>query len=59
MTESVMVGRELDWMTKSVMVGRELEMRELHWCRPRPECPRRGSHCVFLCGTYQETYPKT
>jgi hypothetical protein len=53
---------DLDWMTKSVMVGWELEMQELHLCRPRLECPRRGSHCVFLGksgGTYQKTYPKT
>jgi hypothetical protein len=31
-------------------------MQELHLCRPRPACPRRGSHCDVLRGTYQETY---
>jgi hypothetical protein len=43
------------------MVGREMEMQELHWCRPRPACPPRGSHCdvTVLQGTYPETHPKT
>ena len=50
---------DLNWMTESVMVGRVLEMQELHWRLPRPECPRPGSHCVFLRETHQETYPKT